>query len=81
IHLEWTNNLEKENVFKSSEALKEQFEKLGITPDKQIITYCRSGVRAAHTGFILKDLLGYENVKIFDGSWIEWSHFGEEVEK
>jgi thiosulfate/3-mercaptopyruvate sulfurtransferase len=81
IHLEWTNNLEKENVFKSSEALKEQFEKLGVTPDKQIITYCRSGVRAAHTGFILKDLLGYENVKIFDGSWIEWSHFGEEVEK
>ena len=81
INLEWTTNLDSQSVFKSRQALQEQFENLGVTPDKQIITYCRSGVRAAHTGYVLRELLGYENVRIFDGSWIEWTYFQEKVEK
>jgi len=42
-----------------------------------IIVYCHSGVRAADTTFILTQLLGYENVKKYDGSWTEWSHFND----
>ena len=81
INLNWTNNLDDEKNFKSKEDLLQQFTKIGITPDKEIITYCRSGVRASHTAFVLRELLGFKNVKIFDGSWIEWSHFDEKVEK
>ena len=46
----------------------------GFTPDKQIITYCQSGVRGAHTWFVLKELLGYPNVRNYDGSWGEYGN-------
>ncbi|WP_226883659.1 sulfurtransferase [Allocoleopsis franciscana] len=45
----------------------------GITPDKEIITYCAVGARAGHIWFVLKYLLGYPNVRNYDGSWNEWS--------
>jgi thiosulfate/3-mercaptopyruvate sulfurtransferase len=45
---------------------------LGITPDKEIVTYCRSGARAAHTHLLLRSL-GYPRVRNYDGSWLEWS--------
>ncbi len=44
---------------------------IGITPDKEIVTYCRSGVRAAHTYWVLRQL-GYPQVRNYDGSWLEW---------
>lgn len=44
----------------------------GITPDKEIVTYCRSGARAAHTYLLLRHL-GYSRVRNYDGSWLEWS--------
>ncbi|MEZ4863126.1 MAG: sulfurtransferase [Caldilineaceae bacterium] len=47
---------------------------LGVTPDKEIVTYCRSGVRAAHTYLVLR-ALGYPRVRNYDGSWLEWSHY------
>lgn len=81
INLNWVNNLNSEKDFKTKEELLAQFAKAGVTPDKQIITYCRSGTRASHTAFVLKELLGFKNVKSYDGSWLEWSHFGEKVEK
>lgn len=62
-----------DTTFKTAKELKELFEAKGITPDKTIIPYCQSGVRSAHTTFVLTHLLGYENVKNYDGSWIEWS--------
>jgi len=46
---------------------------VGVTPDKPVITYCRSGVRAAHTFWLLRNL-GFDNVRNYDGSWIEWEH-------
>lgn len=48
-----------------------------VIPDKNqaVVAYCHSGVRSAHTTFVLTELLGYKNVKNYDGSWIEWSHF------
>ena len=44
----------------------------GITPDKSIIAYCRIGERSSHTWFVLKYLLGYPDVRNYDGSWTEW---------
>ncbi|TDX48344.1 sulfurtransferase [Orenia marismortui] len=60
-------------TFKTAEELKAVYEAKGITEDKTIIPYCQSAVRSAHTTFVLTQLLGYEDVKNYDGSWIEWS--------
>ena len=49
-------------------------ESKGITPDKEIIAYCRIGERSSHTWFVFKYLLGYPNVKNYDGSWTEWGN-------
>ncbi|WP_432407782.1 rhodanese-like domain-containing protein [Wukongibacter sp. M2B1] len=63
-----------DTTFKTVEELRKLYESKGVTPDKTIIPYCQSGVRSAHTTFVLSHLLGYENVKNYDGSWIEWSY-------
>ncbi|MDK2801522.1 MAG: thiosulfate/3-mercaptopyruvate sulfurtransferase [Clostridiales bacterium] len=63
-----------DNTFKSAQELKKIYEGKGVTPDKTIIPYCQSAVRSAHTTFVLTQLLGYKNVKNYDGSWIEWSY-------
>jgi thiosulfate/3-mercaptopyruvate sulfurtransferase len=80
IHLNWSDavDLNGDHCFKSLKTLHYNFAKKGITPDKQIITYCQSGVRSAHTTFVLSELLGFPNVKNYDGSWIEWSYFHQE---
>ena len=63
-----------DGTFKSIGELKTLYESKGITPDKEIITYCRIGERSSHTWFALKYLLGYPNVKNYDGSWTEWGN-------
>jgi len=75
-HLNWSESvdLHSDHTFKSLAALNHNFLREGITSDKKIIVYCQSGVRSAHTTFVLSQLLGYPNVKNFDGSWIEWSY-------
>ncbi len=62
---------------KSIEELEQLYSVLGMSKSDPIIAYCHSGVRSAHTTFILTQLLGYENVKNYDGSWTEWSHFND----
>ena len=52
--------------------LKALYERKGITPDKDVIAYCRIGERSSHTWFVLTYLLGYHNVRNYDGSWTEW---------
>jgi len=66
-----------DGTFKSKRQLLNLYKSHGITPDKNIITYCRIGERSAHTWFVLKYLLGYPNVKNYDGSWIEWGNIIE----
>ncbi len=66
--------LNEDHKFKSAKVLKEIYESYGVTPDKTIITYCQSGSRSSNTTFVLTELLGYPNVKNYDGSWIEWSY-------
>lgn len=76
VHLNWSDavDLDDDHRFKSLKDLKYNFEQAGITPDKKIIAYCQSGVRSAHTTFVLSELLGFTDVKNYDGSWIEWSY-------
>ena len=63
-----------DGTFKSADELKKLYESKGITPDKEIISYCRIGERSSHTWFVLKYLLGYPDVKNYDGSWTEWGN-------
>jgi thiosulfate/3-mercaptopyruvate sulfurtransferase len=63
-----------DGTFKSVEELKQIYQSKGIIPDKEIIAYCRIGERSSHTWFVLKYLLGYPNVKNYDGSWTEWGN-------
>ena len=65
---------DKDGTFKSANELKKLYESKGITQDKEIIAYCRIGERSSHTWFVLKYLLGYPNVKNYDGSWTEWGN-------
>ena len=54
----------------------------GITPDKDVIAYCRIGERSSHTWFVLKQLLGYSEVRNYDGSWTEWGNMvGAPIER
>ncbi|WP_236777858.1 sulfurtransferase [Anoxybacter fermentans] len=71
--IEWKEAVNEDWTFKSYDELKALYEAKGVTPDKKIIPYCQSAVRSAHTTFVLTQLLGYKNVKNYDGSWIEWS--------
>ena len=63
-----------DGTFKSADQLKQLYESKGITQDKEIITYCRIGERSSHSWFVLKYLLGYHDVKNYDGSWTEWGN-------
>ena len=73
----WGEDLTTEGMWKDTSDLKAAYEKLGVTPDKQIITSCGQGQMSAHTYFTLKYLLGYPNVKNYDGSFNEWSNIQE----
>jgi Rhodanese-related sulfurtransferase len=74
INIPWSVAVNEDGTFKSYEELKSIYESKGVTPDKEIITYCRIGERAAVTWFVLTHLLGYKNVKLYDGSWTEWGN-------
>mgnify|MGYP001773156282 CR=1 FL=1 len=74
INIPWGKNLKEDGTFKTVEELKQMYSKLGITEDKEIIAYCRIGERSSLTWFVLKYLLGYKNVKNYDGSWTEWGN-------
>jgi thiosulfate/3-mercaptopyruvate sulfurtransferase len=63
-----------DGTFKSADELKKLYESNGITPEKEVIAYCRIGERSSHSWFVLKYLLGYPNVKNYDGSWTEWGN-------
>jgi thiosulfate/3-mercaptopyruvate sulfurtransferase len=75
VHLEWTNYLTPDagKRWKSGNELKAMFEAIGVTPDKEVVTVCQGGIRAAQAAFTLK-LLGYKNVRNYDGSFGEWGN-------
>jgi thiosulfate/3-mercaptopyruvate sulfurtransferase len=71
IHIEWTDNLDASGKFKSNEELKTMYSRAGITPDKEVYSYCQGGYRAAHSYIALR-LLGFPKVRNYIGSWKEW---------
>lgn len=71
IHIEWTDNIAQDGKFKSNEELRTMYERAGITPEKDILSYCQGGYRAAHSYVALR-LLGFPRVRNYIGSWKEW---------
>lgn len=74
VNIPWAQAVNEDGTFKSTEELRHLYESKGVKPDKEIISYCRIGERSSHTWFVLKYLLGYPNVKNYDGSWTEWGN-------
>lgn len=72
VHLYYEAALNGDGTFKSAEELAAVYSSQGITADKDTITYCAVGIRSAHTWFVLEYLLGYPQVRSYDGSWNEW---------
>jgi thiosulfate/3-mercaptopyruvate sulfurtransferase len=70
----WAQAVRDDGTFKSADDLKALYEGKGVSSDKEITAYCRIGERSAHTWFVLRELLGYENVRNYDGSWTEWGN-------
>jgi thiosulfate/3-mercaptopyruvate sulfurtransferase len=82
VNVPWSKMVNEDGTLKSSDELKKLYETLNVTPDKEVITYCGIGERASYTWFVLKYLLGYPNVKTYDGSWLEWGNtMGNPIEK
>ena len=83
-HIDWAEAIDYngDKKFKSIEELLDIYGELNPTEDNPILVYCHSGVRSAHTTFVLTQLLGLKHVKNYDGSWTEWSQFEDlEIEK
>jgi len=75
VNLDWTRSMTDTDpkVWKSAAELRKQFEQAGVKPGSEVITYCQTGVRAAHSLFTLQ-LLGYAGTRNYDGSWAEWGN-------
>jgi thiosulfate/3-mercaptopyruvate sulfurtransferase len=81
-NITWSKAVNEDGTFKSADELKELYAAEGITSDKEVVTYCRIGERSSHSWFVLKELLGFENVRNYDGSWTEYgSLVGVGIEK
>jgi thiosulfate/3-mercaptopyruvate sulfurtransferase len=70
----WAQAVRDDGTFKSPDELRSLYAGKGVTPDKEVTAYCRIGERSAHTWFVLRELLGYEKVRNYDGSWTEWGN-------
>ena len=78
----WAQAVAEDGTFKPADALRQLYGGKGITGDQEVIAYCRIGERSSHTWFVLKYLLGYKNVRNYDGSWTEWGNLvGAPIEK
>jgi thiosulfate/3-mercaptopyruvate sulfurtransferase len=74
VNIPWAQAANDDGTFKSHDELKTLYESEGIVGADETIAYCRIGERSSHTWFVLKYLLGYENVRNYDGSWTEWGN-------
>jgi thiosulfate/3-mercaptopyruvate sulfurtransferase len=81
-NIPWAKAANDDGTFKSPADLRALYEGQGISPDKDVVAYCRIGERSSHTWFVLTYLLGYPNVRNYDGSWTEWGNLvGAPIER
>ena len=73
-NIPWAQAVAEDGTFKPASELKALYAGKGITADKDVVVYCRIGERSSHTWFVLHELLGYPNVRNYDGSWTEWGN-------
>jgi thiosulfate/3-mercaptopyruvate sulfurtransferase len=73
----WAQAVRDDGTFKSRQELEELYSAKGVTDEKTVTAYCRIGERSAHTWFVLRELLGYKDVRNYDGSWTEWGNLVE----
>ncbi len=82
ISVPWAQAVNEDGTFKNADALKQLYGDKGVSGDGEVIAYCRIGERSSHTWFVLKYLLGFKNVRNYDGSWTEWGNLvGAPIEK
>lgn len=74
VNVPWAQAVSADGTFKSVEELRAIYAAVGIDGSRPVIVYCRIGERSSHTWFVLTHLLGYENVRQYDGSWTEWGN-------
>ena len=72
VNIPWATAVREDGTFKSADELRQIYGGKGISADGEVIAYCRIGERSAHTWFVLQELLGYPDVRNYDGSWTEW---------
>ena len=73
-NIPWSQAANDDGTFKSADALRQLYQGKGVRGTTRVVAYCRIGERSAHTWFVLKYLLGYDDVKNYDGSWTEWGN-------
>ena len=74
VNVPYMSTVDENGLFYDADYLTELYSSVGATSDKEIIVYCQRGHRASHTWFVLEHILGYDNVKVYDGSMMEWSN-------
>ena len=81
-NIPWAATVRDDGTFRDAQELRALYAAKGITPDRDVIAYCRIGERSSHTWFVLHELLGFERVRNYDGSWTEYgSLVGVPIEK
>jgi len=74
VNIPWSQAVKEDGTFKTAEDLAKLYQNKGVTPDKEVVTYCRIGERSSFSWFVLTYLLGYPKVRNYDGSWTEWGN-------
>jgi thiosulfate/3-mercaptopyruvate sulfurtransferase len=72
VNVPWSRAVREDGTLKSHEELLAMYRSVGVVPERPVVTYCRIGERSAHTWFVLHEVLGYPDVRNYDGSWTEW---------
>ncbi len=72
VNVPWARVVAEDGTFRTDDELRELYASKGVTPDRDVTVYCRIGERSSHTWFVLAELLGYPNVRNYDGSWTEY---------
>ena len=74
VNIQWTDCINPDGTVKSPQILSDMFSTNNTLPENEVVAYCRLGVRASYTWFVLSEILNYQNVKNYDGSWTEWGN-------